>query len=178
MNFYSETKFYTEIKRATQDGVPKVQLQDQDGVNVIFDEKDLNILNSASEFKGESKLNQTDLINVLMSNPKTVCSVYFQKQDKAKTKKAYNAEVEAQAEEAKQALLDSGLKGITELLKNPISPVIPGEMRLMQGYHFGTQDERGRINFMDMEDSKKLVKGVDPRTIEYVIVNGIRYIKK
>lgn len=134
-----------------------------------------NAMQSADEFKKEEKLNQTDLINIVLNNPRTAMSIYFQKQDSPKTKKIYDAEVQAQAEEIQKALLAKGMPGVMEILKNPVKDYIPGEMRLIKGYYVGSQDERGRFNFVDMEDPKKLTKGVDPRTVNFVIVNNIKY---
>jgi hypothetical protein len=138
-----------------------------------------NAMQSADNYTKEEALNQTELINVVLSNPRTAMSIHFQKQDSTKTKKVYEAEIQIQAEEVQKALLAKGMPGVMEILKNPVKDYVPGEMRLIKGYYTGTQDERGRLNFIDMEDDKvKTPKGVDTRTIEYVIVNNVKYIKK
>lgn len=137
------------------------------------------LLASANQIDKEEKLSQTEIISILMSNPRTACSVYFQKQDTPKTKKAIKEETAKWVEEAKAAFLSKGIIGLEEFATNPVKDYIPGEMRLIKGYHTGSQDERGRLQFVDMEDTKVTVpKAVDTRTIEWVIVNNVKYIKK
>ena len=82
--YYSETQFYTEIKRVGD----KVQLQNQNGDNIVVNTDYLNLLNSADTYNKEEKLNGTELIELILSYPRTAMSIYFQKSDKAKTKKA------------------------------------------------------------------------------------------
>ena len=48
----------------------------------------------------------------------------------------------------------------------------------MKGRHNGEMNNLGRIGFIDMEDTKGFLKQVDPRTIEYVIVDDIKYTLK
>jgi len=134
-----------------------------------------NAMQSADEFKKEEKLNQTDLINIVLNNPRTAMSIYFQKQDSAKAKKVYEAEMNDWANKLKVSLVDNGVNGSMTLLEAKPDKVTPGEMRLIKGYYMGSQDERGRFNFTDMEDPKKLIKGVDPRTVSFVIVNNVKY---
>lgn len=170
----SETSYFT-VKELLPEGA---LLLDSYGNECEVGEEYLkNIMCSADQFKTEEKINQSEMIARLLENPRTACSVYFQKQDKSKTKKVYLAEVTAQAETVKQEFLDKGSVAIIEALKNPTSETIPGEMRLIKGYHNGTQDARGRIDFIDMEDEDKL-KAVDPRKLVYVIVNNIKYTLK
>jgi len=172
---YSMTNYFV-IKEVNG---PNVVLTNQNGQDM---KSNLNTvqkaMQSADEFIMEEKLNQTDLINIVLNNPRTAMSIYFKKQDTTKGKKVYEAEIQAQADEVQKALLAKGMNGVMEILKNPIKDYIPGEMRLIKGYYVGSQDDRGRFNFMDMEDPKKLVKEVDPRTVEFVIVNNVKYILK
>jgi hypothetical protein len=173
--FYSETQFYKEVKRAGN----KVQLQNQKGENIVVDKEYLEAINSHDRVKSEEKVSQTDLINLILSNPKTVMTVYFQKQDTPKTKKTIKEETTKWVEEAKSAFLSRGIVGLEEFATKPVKDYVEGEMRLMKGYHFGGVDERGRIQFKDMEEvNLDIFKAVDPRTTVYVIVNNVKYIKK
>ena len=45
----------------------------------------------------------------------------------------------------------------------------------MKGVSLGTLNSLGRIEFMDMEDKLSVPKQVDPRTIEYVILDKVKY---
>lgn len=136
------------------------------------------ILSSAIQYTTEEKISQTEMINIVSANPRTAMTIYFRKADKVKTKKAFKADLELKAIEVQKDFLDRGKVALEEALVNPVLDYIPGEMREIKGYFIGTQDERGRFQFKDMEDSKKLIKGVDSRTINYVIVNNIKYILK
>jgi hypothetical protein len=135
------------------------------------------ILASASQIDKEEQMSQTDIVNVILANPRTACSIYFKKQDEKKKVGDYKAEKAAKIHQIQNAKVSDVEKLLSDLIDNPIVATIPGAMRLIKGYHNGTQDERGRIQFIDMED-KSIMKGVDPRTIEYAIVNNIKYIKK
>lgn len=170
----SETSYYVVTKKDAS-GIEATSHGQTIGLGKAYVEQ---ILASADQFLTTEDKSQTDLIKLIQENPRVACSIYFQKQDAPKTKKAYNAEIEAQAADIQAALLAKGMSGVMDILKNPIKDYIPGEMRLIKGYYTGTQDERGRFLFKDMEDTKDLLKAVDSRTTEFVIVNNVKYIKK
>ena len=55
----------------------------------------------------------------------------------------------------------------------------------MKGRHYGNIDDLGRIHFIDMEvekgdnpDYDGRSRQVDPRTIQYLIVNNVKYTLK
>jgi hypothetical protein len=50
-----------------------------------------------------------------------------------------------------------------------------GTERIMIGRHFGTTDEFGRIHFLDVESTTPGLKTVDPRTVEWCIIDCVRY---
>jgi hypothetical protein len=173
--FYSETQFYKEVKRAGN----RVQLVNQKGENIIVEKEYLDVINSHDRVKTEEKISQTDIFNIIMANPKTVMSVYYQTKDEKKLVRDLKAEKDAKIKEIQSAKVSDVEKLLSDLIDNPILTFTPGKMRLMKGYHFGHQDERGRIQFKDMEEvNPELLKGVDPRTLEYAIVNNIKYVKK
>lgn len=169
----SESQYYTVEKIA--DDKEKVQLGTANGSIVVSREYADTYLNSANQHISEEKLNQTELINIVLSNPRIAMSIYFQKAGKKKTKKAINDELESRSAKLQADFMAKGAVALKEALQNPVTDFVPGEMRLIKGYFTGSQDERGRFNFVDMEDPKKLTKGVDSRTIQYVIVNNIKY---
>lgn len=155
------------------------ELSDSHGNNISIGKEYLEkLLHSADQFIDEKKVSQTELLEVIATNPNKAMSIYFKKADKKKTIKAFKEEKEDKIKEIQNASLNNATKLLEELIDNPILKVIPGEMRLIKGYYTGSQDERGRYSFADMEDKKGLLKQVDPRTVEYVIVGNTKWIKK
>jgi hypothetical protein len=140
------------------------------------------LVKSANQYESEVKLSRTDVINILKANPRTACSIYYRKKDEEKGKRAYEAEKTAKIQEIQSATLANAAKLLEDLIDNPISKFTPGDMRLIKGYHENGMDTHGRLMFSDAEakdkDGNFIVKGVDTRTIEYIIVNRIKYTKK
>jgi hypothetical protein len=169
----SETSYYVVTKK-NSNGIEATSHGQTIGLGKAYVEQ---ILASASQVDKEEQMSQTDIVNVILANPRTACSIYFKKQDEKKKVGDYKAEKAAKIHQIQNAKVSDVEKLLSDLIDNPIVATIPGAMRLIKGYHNGTQDERGRIQFIDMED-KSIMKGVDPRTIEYAIVNNIKYIKK
>lgn len=139
------------------------------------------VLKSADTFSEEVQLPKTQLADLLINTPRVAMTVCFVKQDKAKTAKQYKAE-KAAAIEAVQNAKVSEVEGLlNDLIENPISKVIPGETRVMKGRHSGYIDELGRLQFIDMEAEMGVsthdarVRQIDPRTVQYIIVNGTKY---
>ena len=56
MKIYSETQFYTEVKRAGD----KVQLVNQTGTNIVVPVEYLDTIQSADQFSSEEKKTQTE----------------------------------------------------------------------------------------------------------------------
>lgn len=143
------------------------------------------ILNSADYFETEEKKTMTELADILKNNPRVAMTVAFYKKDVNKTQKAYKAEVEAAIKEVQEATVSKVEAILKNLIENPISKVIPGELRVMRGRHYGYVDDLGRIHFVDMEQEKgsnpesdSRMRQIDPRTIQYIIVNGVKYLLK
>lgn len=178
----SETSFYKVVE--VTDSV--CTLVDDNG-NVVdvsrgYIEK---IMNSAELFENEEFRTMTELADLFINMPRIAMTVAFYKKDTVKTKKAYNDEVKAAIERVQKARVSEVEGLLKDLIENPISKVIPGELRVMKGRHYGSIDDLGRIQFIDMEKTKELGKDydtrlrqVDPRTIQYVIVGGVKYSLK
>ena len=120
----------------------------------------------------------TQLSELLLANPRMAISVAFYKKDKPKTKKQYKLDLEAQSKAVGENFMKRGSIAIEEALKNPVLPYIKGELRVMKGYHFGELNELGRINFIDMETPTFIQKQIDPRTIQWCIINEVKYVLK
>jgi len=170
-----ESQYYTVEKIAGE----RVQLKTPTGSVVVDKGYVETYLDSANQFTSESDATKTQLADIFINNPRIVMTVAFFKQDKVKTIKAYKEEVQKQAEQVQKDFMAKGISAVVEALSNPVSKVIPGELRVMRGRHYGEIDDLGRISFTDMEviDGTPL-RAVDPRTIQYIIVNNIKYSLK
>lgn len=148
------------------------------------------VLQSADLFESEEKKTMTELADLFINSPRIAMTVSFYKKDTPKTQKAYKAEVAKAISDVQNAKV-SEVEGIlTKLIENPLSKVIPGDLRVMKGRHYGFVDELGRIHFIDMELPKEIKKNkdgvdydtrkreVDPRTIMYLIISGTKYSLK
>ncbi len=118
----------------------------------------------ATPFQKEEKLNQTDLIRKIEENQRIAMTVNFNKQVDEKT---VADKVEGMIKEGKVPTRRTLLKRVRELLV--------GEERTMVGRHSGAKDDRGRLHFTDMDKGPRLV---DPRTINWAIIDGVKYVKK
>lgn len=148
------------------------------------------VLNSADYAEKEEKKTMTELADLFINSPRIAMTVAFFKKDTAKTQKAYKAEVQAAIDKVQNAKVSDVPGLLQDLIENPISKVTPGDLRVMKGRHNGFVDDLGRIHFIDMELPKELKKNkegveydtrkreVDPRTIQYLIINGTKFSLK
>lgn len=142
------------------------------------------ILNSADSFSSEENKTKTELAEIFLKSSRVAMTVAFFKQDKPKSKKSYDSEVNAAISKIQSARVTEIEGLLKDLITNPILNYIPGELRVMKGRHYGEIDDLGRVAFIDMEeqntnsnfDTRK--KLVDPRTIQYIIVNNVKYSLK
>lgn len=179
----SETSFYT-VRGVLPDGT--VELTDDLGNDLKISSQYVeSILNSADQFSREEKGSMTKLAELFINSPRVAMTVAYFKQDKKKLVKDFKAEKEAKIKEIQEASLSNASKLLEDLIENPISRIIPGELRVMKGRHYGKVDDLGRIAFTDMEQDKgsksdydARLRQVDPRTIQYVIVGGTKYTLK
>lgn len=124
------------------------------------------------------------------SKSSEVFTVVFQKQDKAKTKKQYEAEREAQRQEA-VALIDKAKKAkrsmataykeaLEHIQNNPIKDFIEGEDRVLRGYkmQFVSRDGKYKCLDMDIERNSKedRIRLVNINTIKALVFNGVKYV--
>lgn len=143
-----------------------------------------DLLCAADTYVTESPKNKTELADLFLSNTRIVMTVCFTTAEKKKTNKAYEAEKAAKIAEINRAGATAKAKLINDLIDNPILRVTPGELRVIKGRHYGQMNDLGRINFIDMEADKGTgphdgrLRQVDPRTIEYLIFNNIKYVLK
>lgn len=119
-----------------------------------------------------------------------VFTVCFKKQDKNKTKKQYEAEREAQREEAvaiidkakkqKKSMAEAYKLALEYIQNNPIKDFIEGEDRVLRGYKIQFKSRDGKYKCMDMdvergpkETGERLV---NINTISQLVYNGVKYV--
>ena len=177
----SENSFFT-VKSIEPQGISAVDDQGNTiGIGQTYVEK---IMQSGDLYATEEKKTMTELAEIFRTSPRVAMTVAFYKKDQKKSKTAFNKEIKQAVERASNAKV-SEIEGIIlDLVNNPITDVIPGELRVMRGRHYGSINDLGRVAFLDMEEVKKdgdydnRMKQVDPRTIQYLIVDNIKYSLK
>lgn len=121
-----------------------------------------------------------------------VFTVCFKKQDKQRSKKAVNADIEARTEAfvaaidrakaQKKSISDVARKHFSDLMLNPILGFEEGEDRILRGYKVQFESRDGKYNCVDMDiertDEESGVRPVNINTIKYLIYNGVKYIVK
>lgn len=168
----SESAFY-KVEKVSGD---KVQLQMDNGESVVLNQGYVDsFLTSADQFSKTEKITRTEMAELIMSHPRLVMTVNYNKQVKA-------VDVIAEIEEMYQ---NSTPKEITTKLKKSVNKALTGEERLIVGRHYGTKDSGGRLQFIDMNEAKDLTKDydtrqrlVDMRTLNWAIINDVKYTVK
>ena len=116
-----------------------------------------------------------------------VFTVCFKKQDKPKSKKKIQSEIDAIIEQfsnsidtikaSKKGVANAAKNLITELIENPILPYEEGEERILRGYKIQFESRDGRYNCVDMDiTDENNIRPVNINTISYLIFNGTKYI--
>jgi len=130
------------------------------------------VLSSAHDFAKEEKVTKTQLAEIFMANPRVAMTVHFFKQVK-------EADVTA---EIMKSYESSTPKTMEAAIKKAVKHGLEGEERVMVGRHYGASDDFGRVHFVDMEVVKDASKDydtrmrlVDPRTLQHLIVNNVKY---
>lgn len=169
----SESQFYT-VDSILKDG-SVIVIDDNANKIQLSKEYAEQMLVSAHDFTKEEKVTKTELAEKFISNPRVAMTVCFFKQVK-------EADV---VSEIMKAYEGSTIKTMETAIKKAVKKGLNGEERIMVGRHYSTTDEFGRVHFIDMEvardDSKSYdnrSRLVDPRTIQYLIVNNIKYTLK
>ena len=167
----SETQYYKVEKIAGN----RAQFLTDNGDRVVLDESYVNnLLASAQQFEKTEKVTKTALAEIFMKNARVAMTVQFNKQVKPED-----------VSKGIVALYDKMGIGMTKAdftkqVKKALN--LKGEERVMVGRHYGTTDVNGRVHFIDMNVDKAAGKDydtrqrlVDPRTLNYIIVNNVKY---
>jgi hypothetical protein len=124
--------------------------------------------NTADQFTTTEKVSRTEMVQKIVGSARIVMTINFRKQAQPKDLKT-----------AVQLLLNDVARGAPipkdRALGKLLKEASAGAERTMIGRHFGTTDEFGRIQFLDVESTSPGLKTVDPRTVEWCIIDNVRY---
>lgn len=104
------------------------------------------------------KVSQTEMIEALMNAPRCAMTVNFNKQPD-------------EGEVAKTLAAGQGTDS-DRVWKSKVKLAMEGEERTMIGYHERSLDDRGRLKFYESGTGFRLV---DPRRLNWLVVNRVRY---
>ena len=175
-----------------------VILEHFESKNEVSIDKDYlrNFCNTADSYITEIKVTKEDKKdgtlgirsiweNIHSSKVFTVC---FKKQDKAKSQKKLNEEIDYLVKQFstdidkvkanKKGVAEKAKQLITELIRKPILPYEEGEDRVLRGYkiQFESRDGKYQCIDMDIEDSENNVRLVNINTIKWLIIDNTKYI--
>ena len=195
-DIFSEESHYV-VNKVAKDKVEFLHLESGKKVS-LSNEYVANLLNTSDQYDNEVKVSKEDKkdgtpgIRTIFENIKSseVFTVVFKKQDKPKTKKAIEAEKEAQraeavalidkAKKAKKSMATAYKEALELIQNNPIKDYIEGEDRILRGYKMQFVSRDGKYRCMDMDitktDKETGERLVNINTISQLIYNGTKYI--
>lgn len=193
----SEVSHYKVIGINADDSIRVVHTESGDVVNIGKSYVD-NYIKSGDNFVEEVKVTKEDKkdgtlgIRSIFENIHSgqVFTVCFKKQDKPKSAKQFNAEVNEivakvceeidQVKSSKKGVAEWAKRTISALMKNPISKVVEGEDRVLRGYKIQFESRDGRYDCVDMDivktDKESGIRPVNINQIKWLIYNGVKYI--
>ena len=193
----SETSHYKVTGINADDSIRVVHTESGDVVNIGRTYVQ-NYIKSGDNFVEEVKVTKEDKkdgtlgIRSIFENIHSgqVFTVCFKKQDKPKSAKQFNAEVNEivakvceeidQVKSSKKGVAEWAKRTISALMKNPISKVVEGEDRVLRGYKIQFESRDGRYDCVDMDivktDKESGIRPVNINQIKWLIYNGVKYI--
>lgn len=194
-DIFSEESHYV-VKEVKSESVVFKHLESGKTVN-LSNEYVYNMLNTSDQYEKEVKVTREDKkdgtpgIRTIFEGIKSseVFTVVFKKQDKAKTKKQFESEKEAQRMEAtsiidkakrqKKSMATAYKEALEFVQSNPIKDYTEGEDRVLRGFkiQFVSRDGKYRCMDMDIEKTEKDTgeRLVNINTISQLIYNGVKY---
>lgn len=154
--------------------------------------------NSADLFKTTVKVTREDKKNGILGirgiwdtiHPGQVFTVCFKKQNKPKSSKKLQEEINAIVEQfsnnidtvknSKKDVANVAKNLVTTLVNNPVLPYEEGEERVLRGYKIQFKSRDDRYDCVDMDivktDKESGIRPVNILTIKWLIYNGVKYI--
>lgn len=119
-----------------------------------------------------------------------VFTVCFKKQDKPKSKRRLEEEIELlvnqfsadidKVKASKKGVAERAKQLISSLVTDPILPYVEGEERVLRGYKIQFESRDGRYNCIDMDiertEKENGIRPVNINTIKWLIYNGVKYV--
>lgn len=195
-DIFSEESHYV-VNKVAKDKVEFLHLESGKKVS-LSNEYVANLLNTSDQYDNEVKVGKEDKkdgtpgIRTIFENIKSseVFTVVFKKQDKPKTKKAIEAEKEAQraeavalidkAKKAKKSMTTAYKEALEFIQNNPVKDYIESGDRILRGYKMQFVSRDGKYRCMDMDitrtDKETGERLVNINTISQLIYNGTKYI--
>ena len=195
-DIFSEESHYV-VNKVVKDRVEFLHLESGKKVS-LSNEYVANLLNTSDQYDKEVKVCREDKkdgtpgIRTIFESIKSseVFTVVFKKQDKPKTKKAIEAEKEAQrteavalidkAKKAKKSMATAYKEALEFIQNNPVKDYIEGGDRILRGYKMQFVSRDGKYRCMDMDitrtDKETGERLVNINTISQLIYNGTKYI--
>ena len=169
----SESAYY-KVHEVLSSG--DVILETDSGQKVRLDSKYVDtFLSSASQFKTTEKLSRTALAELIVANTRVAMTINYNKK----------VDKEDVIKNIQEVYATSTPKEINEKIALVVDKALEGEERTIVGRHYAHFDAGGRIKFTDMHAPNDPTKSydtrirlVDPRTLNWAIFNGVKYIVK
>lgn len=193
----SEVSHYRVIGINADDSIRVVHTESGDVVNIGRTYVQ-NYIKSGDNFVEEVKVTKEDKKDGTLGirsifegiHSGQVFTVCFKKQDKPRSKKAINADIEKKVElftaaierakAQKKSISEVAKKHFSDLMLNPILGYEEGEERVLRGYKIQFESRDGRYDCVDMDitktDKESGIRPVNILTIKWLIYNGIKYI--
>lgn len=193
----SEVSHYRVIGINADDSIRVVHTESGDVVNIGRTYVQ-NYIKSGDNFVEEVKVTKEDKKDGTLGirsifegiHSGQVFTVCFKKQNKPKSKKKLQEEINTIIEQfsnsidsiknSKKGVANAAKNLVTELVENPILPYEEGEERVLRGYKIQFESRDGRYDCVDMDitktDKESGIRPVNINTIRYLIFNGVKYI--
>lgn len=193
----SEVSHYRVIGINADDSIRVVHTESGDVVNIGRTYVQ-NYIKSGDNFVEEVKVTKEDKKDGTLGirsifegiHSGQVFTVCFKKQNKPKSKKKLQEEINTIIEQfsnsidsiknSKKGVANAAKNLVTELVENPILPYEEGEERVLRGYKIQFESRDGRYDCVDMDitktDKESGIRPVNINTIRYLIYNGIKYV--
>lgn len=179
-SYWSRNSYGTVVDTGKKRGLGVLCIENEDGFrwDITKDIVDKEFAFN-DQYTDEQKVTRTEIIKVFNNNARVIMTVNFNKKldDKEFTKKLKDL----YPNKGKVASRAAYELSIEEL----VGDHFVGEERTMIGRHYGNADDFGRTRFIDMEQDRDMSKVydsrqrlVDPRTINWLIVDGTKYMRK
>lgn len=193
----SEVSHYRVIGINADDSIRVVHTESGDVVNIGRTYVQ-NYIKSGDNFVEEVKVTKEDKKDGTLGirsifegiHSGQVFTVCFKKQNKPKSKKKLQEEINTIIEQfsnsidsiknSKKGVANAAKNLVTELVENPILPYEEGEERVLRGYKIQFESRDGRYNCVDMDiqqtDKESGIRPVNINQIKWLIYNGMKYV--